>query len=110
MDYSPARTTPIPLGDTQLLPGALDLALASLARATAGFERGGNHDAAITLLDQLKTMLATNRPKARRMMQEAIASLDPTPFSEAYDIAVAEREVTYAVLRMEDAIEGMPTR
>ncbi|KAK5122154.1 hypothetical protein LTR85_004400 [Meristemomyces frigidus] len=84
------------------------LARESIARSVAAFERGDKHEDAVTLLKHLETMLLNDRAEAKRMIEVGLGSLPTQRISAEDDIAMAERELTYAVLRMENALKTMP--
>ncbi|KAK4539486.1 hypothetical protein LTR36_010884 [Oleoguttula mirabilis] len=113
-DYSPQMRTPIlsppTTGPQPPPPAPTQLALRSLARSVAAFERGGKRDDAVILCKQLEAMLSSEKGEAKRMVQEGMSSLTPKRVSTDDDIAVAERELTYSILRMENSINAMPDK
>lgn len=96
-------THPTPsLGPKTTLPPP-PLALESLARSTTAFVRANRLSDATRLRTQLIALCSDDTNEATRIMETQFPSQD-LGATEAECLALAEREFTYAILRLETAL------
>jgi len=85
----------------------MQLAVHSLAHATAAFRRAAKPAETATLLKHLESLLGNDNAEAQRLITHLTPSIPPQMSTEdCLTLAEREREFTYSILRLESVIQS----